>query len=72
LNIDEEILKRIDSACILKVSKNKENIINKLEQHGFEFAYVKRCTQENQKIIYDRQEMLEDKDYMSLIFARRS
>lgn len=69
-DVDEEILKRIDSVCILKVSKNKESIINKLENHGFEFTYVKRCTQQAQRVIRDRQEMLEDADYMSLIFAR--
>lgn len=71
-DVDEEILKRIDTVCILKSGKNKENIINKLEKHGFGFAYVKRCTQEDQRVIYDRREMLEDNDYMSLIFARRS
>ncbi|KUO72488.1 MAG: cobalt-precorrin-2 C(20)-methyltransferase [Clostridia bacterium BRH_c25] len=71
-NIDEEILKRVDTVCILKVSKDKENIIGKLEQYGFSYAYVKRCTQAGQKIIYDRQEMLEDNDYMSLIFARKA
>ena len=69
-DIDEEILKRIDTVCVLKVIKNKESIIEKLERYDFEFAYVKRCTQQAQKIICDRQEMLEDKDYMSLIFAR--
>ncbi|HYE81687.1 MAG TPA: precorrin-2 C(20)-methyltransferase [Clostridia bacterium] len=71
-NIDEEILKRIDTVCILKVSKDKENIISKLEQYGFNYAYVKRCTRQDQKVIYDRQEMMEDNDYMSLVFARRS
>ncbi len=70
-DIDEEILKRIDTVCILKVSKNKENIINKLERYGFQYTYVKRCTQQAQQLIYEKQEMLEDKDYMSLIFARR-
>lgn len=70
-DIDEEILKRIDTVCILKVIKDKENIIKKLERQGFDFAYVKRCTQQAQKVIYDRQEMLEDKDYMSLIFGRK-
>jgi len=69
-DVEEEILKRVDSVCILKVSKNKESIINKLENHGFEFTYVKRCTQQAQKVIWDRQEMLADEDYMSLIFAR--
>lgn len=70
-SIDEEVLKRVDSVCILKVNKDKERIINRLEQHGFKFVYVKRCTQQSQRIIYDRKEMLEDSDYMSLIFAYR-
>jgi precorrin-2/cobalt-factor-2 C20-methyltransferase len=70
-NIDEEVLKRVDSICILKVSKNKQEIIDKLERHGFDYTYVKRCTQENQAVIYDKETMLADKDYMSLIFARR-
>ncbi len=69
-DIDEEILKRAASVCILKVNKNKKSIISKLEKHGFDFTYVKRCTQQAQKVINDRQEMLEDEDYMSLIFAR--
>jgi precorrin-2/cobalt-factor-2 C20-methyltransferase len=71
-NVDEEILKRIDSVCVLKVSKNKQEIIDKLERNGFDYTYVKRCTQENQAIIYNKEEMLVDQDYMSLIFARRA
>lgn len=71
-NVDDEILKRVDTVCILKVNKNKEDIIGKLEQYGFDYAYVKRCTQQTQKVMYDKQEMLKDNDYMSLIFARRS
>lgn len=71
-NIDEEILKRIDTVCILKVIKNKLEIIEKLERNGFDYTYVKRCTQESQAVIYNKEEMLADKDYMSLIFARRT
>lgn len=70
-DVDVEVLKRINTVCILKVTKNKESIINKLEENGFEFAYIKRCTQQAQKVLYDKWEMLEDDDYMSLIFARR-
>jgi len=69
-DIDEEILKRAAAVCVLKVSKNKAGIISKLEKHSFDFTYVKRCTQQSQKVIRDKQEMLEDDDYMSLIFAR--
>jgi precorrin-2/cobalt-factor-2 C20-methyltransferase len=71
-NIDEEILKRIDCVCILKVSKNKQEIIDKLEGNGFDYTYVKRCTQANQEVLYKKEDMLADKDYMSLIFARRA
>jgi precorrin-2/cobalt-factor-2 C20-methyltransferase len=71
-NIDEEILKRIDCVCILKVSKNKQEIIDKLEGNGFDYTYVKRCTQTNQEVLYKKEDMLADKDYMSLIFARRA
>lgn len=69
-DVDEEILKRVASVCILKVARNKESIISKLEKHGFDYTYVKRCTQSSQKLLRDKAEILEDQDYMSLIFAR--
>jgi precorrin-2/cobalt-factor-2 C20-methyltransferase len=71
-NVDEDVLKKIDTICILKVSKNKAEIIDKLERNGFDYVYVKRCTQADQAVIYNKEEMLADKDYMSLIFARRT
>lgn len=71
-NVDEEVLKKIDTVCILKVSKNKVEIIDKLERNHFDYIYVKRCTQQDQAVIHNKEEMLADKDYMSLIFARRS
>lgn len=69
-DLDEEILKRVNSVCVLKVTRNKESIISKLEKHGFDYTYVKRCTQPNQKLLRGKAEILEDQDYMSLIFAR--
>lgn len=69
-DIDEEVLKRVDTVCILKNGINREDMISKLERHGFDYACVKRCTRQEQQVIYDRQEILEDGDYMSLIFAR--
>lgn len=69
--IDEEILKKVDSICILKANKHKEDIISKLEKEGFSYTYVKRCTQEEEKILYDKEEILKENDYMSLIIGRR-
>ncbi|GIM28187.1 precorrin-2 C(20)-methyltransferase [Clostridium polyendosporum] len=69
--IDDDILKKASSVCILKVNKNKENIINILEENGFKYVYVRRCTQKDEKVLYDKDEILNDNDYMSLIFARK-
>ncbi len=70
-NVDEKILQAVDSICILKVNQNKRDIINKLEKHHFSYVYIKRCMQEEQEIIYDKNQILLDDDYMSLIFARK-
>ncbi len=69
--LDIEILKRVDSVCILKVNKIKSEVIEKLESQDFSYVYVKRVTRDDEKIIYDKQEILKDNDYMSLIFGRR-
>jgi len=69
--LDEEILKRVDTVCVLKIIRNKLDIIDKLIKHGFDYVCVKRCTQENEAILYEKSEILEDEDYMSLIYARR-
>lgn len=68
---DEEILKRVQSAAILKVNKNKEDILDVLERNGFSYVYAKRCTREDEAIIYDRESILSDSDYMTLIVARK-
>ena len=70
--LDEEVLKRVDSVCILKVNKQKEKIIELLEKNNFQYVYIKRCTQEDQTILYDKKEILKDQDYISLILARRN
>lgn len=70
-NLDEEILKRVDTVCVLKIIRNKLDIMDKLTKHGFEYVCVKRCTQENEAVLYEKSEILADNDYMSLIYARR-
>jgi precorrin-2/cobalt-factor-2 C20-methyltransferase len=71
-DVDSQVLEKVNAVSILKVSKNKQKIMEKLEQAGFRYVYVKRCTQESQAILVDKEEILKDQDYMSLIFARRS
>jgi precorrin-2/cobalt-factor-2 C20-methyltransferase len=70
-SLEEEMLEKASSVCVLKIIKNKLDTLNKLEKHGFNYVCVKRCTQNEEAFIYDRDEILKDNDYMSLIFARR-
>lgn len=69
--LDVDILKKVDSVCILKVNKIKKEVIEKLEANNFSYTYVKRVTRSDEKLIYDKEEILKDNDYMSLIFGRK-
>jgi len=70
-DIDEDVLKSSDTVCVLKTYKNKETILSTLEKHGFEYVYVKRCTCEDERVLYEKDEILRDTDYMSLVLGRR-
>lgn len=70
-NIDEKVLRSADTVCILKTYKNKENILTILERHRFEYVYVKRCTREDEQVLSERDAIIKDTDYMSLIIGRR-
>lgn len=70
-DIDEDVLKSSDTVCILKTYKNKEAVLSTLEKYGFEYVYVKRCTCQDERVLYEKDEILKDTDYMSLILGRR-
>ena len=69
--LEDKVLEVVDTICILKVNSRKEEIIDKLEKYGFDYLYVKRCSQEEQKILCQRENILKDNDYMSLILAKK-
>jgi len=56
---------------VMKVYKIEEKILNTLEEKGFKYVYIKRAGREGQEVIYERDEILKSKDYMSLIIANR-
>lgn len=68
----EELLNYADSICILKTLKNKENILNALENNDFKYKYIKRCTWNNEKILLNKEEIIKDSDYISLILGKKS
>jgi precorrin-2/cobalt-factor-2 C20-methyltransferase len=69
--LDENILDLVDSVAILKTSKNKEKLIDDFEDNNYSYTYIKRASMENRKILTQKDEILTDKDYISLILARK-
>lgn len=70
--LEEELLEKIDSICILKTFNGKEKILSILSNNDYSYRYIKRATSEEQEIMIDKEEILKDKDYMSLIIARKN
>lgn len=68
---DERVLEFIDSIAILKTGKNKEKYIDILEKYNFKYIYVKRVSDKDEVILRQREEILKDKDYISLIIGRK-
>ncbi len=56
---------------IMKVYNNEETVLDFLQDKGYEYIYVKRAYREGQEVIKDREEILKNKDYMSLIIAHK-
>ncbi len=70
-NFKEDLLNHVDSLAILKTNKNKEEILSALERNDFEYKYIKRATLEEEQILLDKHEILNNKDYISLILAKK-
>ncbi len=67
----EELLENVNSIAILKTFKYKEQLLDSLEENNINYTYIKRASLENQEILCSREEILKDKDYISLILARK-
>lgn len=56
---------------IMKVYRKEEEVINFLEDKGFDYVLVSRAGREGQKVLYKKNDILNHRDYMSLIIASR-
>lgn len=56
---------------VMKVYKIEEQILNTLEEKGFKYVYVKKAGREGQEILRNREDILKNREYMSLIIANR-
>ena len=69
--VDEEILRRVQSVCVLKPRKENAATLKKLEKHDFDYSYIKRCSFPEEEILRDRESIEQDRDYMTALFARK-
>ena len=69
--LDNKKAKNVNSLAILKTLKNKDKILNILEENNFEYKYIKKVSFEDQEIMEDSEDILKDSNYMSLILARK-
>ena len=56
---------------IMKVYKHEEEVVDFLEEKGFDYVYVSRAGREGQLILTDKEEIKQARDYMSLILASK-
>ena len=66
-----EALAQVESVAILKTFKGVEKTLDLLEECGFNYVYVSNASQEEQLILKDREEIIAQQKYISLILARR-
>lgn len=70
-NFKEEMLDICQSIAILKTYRDKTEILDALDKKGFSYSYISNISQENQKILTSREDILKEENYMSLILANK-
>lgn len=56
---------------VMKLYKFEEKVLDVLESKGFKYICIRRAYREGQQILKNREEILKNRDYMSLILAQR-
>ena len=56
---------------IMKLYKVEEEVLDHLEALGYSYVYVKKAGREGQEVLRRREDILKNKEYMSLIIARK-
>ena len=70
-DFDEDLLVKADSIAILKTFKEKEDILNSLDRNNFTYKYIKRASLDGEMVLSNKEEILKDKNYISLILGRK-
>ncbi len=67
----ESAIEKADTVAILKTSGNKEEVLGFLKRERFQATYARKATLEDEFITWDREEMLGEDEYMSIIIGNR-
>lgn len=57
--------------AIMKVYKIEEKVLDFLESNAYDYVYIKKAGREGQEIIRNREKILNNREYMSLIIAHK-
>lgn len=67
-----DMIKDEKYVVVMKVYKLEEQVLNTLEEKGFNYVYIKRAGREGQEVVRNREDILKNREYMSLIIANRA
>lgn len=57
---------------VMKMYKHEEEVLDVLEEKGFDYTYISRVGRDGETVLKDREEILKLRDYMSLIIASKN
>lgn len=69
--LPEKFLNGVDSYAILKTSNLDAEKLKFIEDNGFSYKYVERASLDGEKILQDKEEILDTNNYISLLLLRR-
>ena len=70
-DFNDQLIGKVSSVAVLKTFKEKELLLNSFEERGYSYTYIKRASLDNQEILKNKEDILKDKDYISLIIGRK-
>lgn len=56
---------------IMKVYKKEEEVLNLLEEKGFDYVCVQKVGRDGERVLENREDIINSREYMSLIIASR-
>lgn len=69
--LEKELLEQVDSLAILKTTGDKRNLLNQLDEAGFQYVYVARLGLDGEVVFHHRKDIEKEDTYLSLMLCRK-